>query len=128
MHSQAGDGRVVVDDRFDDEGHSGAALDRPKLNRLLGVVQSGGVDRVVYPLDRLSHSLRHFVDLSEGRHLPRDHWYRRERTLGCKSETQYTDLATVGRSKLYCASPLSSDRVQGAEHKRRVPSRHQIEC
>lgn len=66
VQSQAGAGWVLVEDRFDDEGYSGATLGRPALERLLGVVRSGGVDRVVvYRLDRLSRSLRHFVQLSE---------------------------------------------------------------
>jgi site-specific DNA recombinase len=66
VRSQAGDGRVLVDDRFDDEGYSATTLDRPARNRLLGVVRSGGLDRlVVYRLDRLSRNLRHFVNLSE---------------------------------------------------------------
>ncbi|MCC6391845.1 MAG: recombinase family protein [Bryobacterales bacterium] len=66
VHSQAGAGWVSIADRFDDEGYSGATLARPALDRLLGVVRSGGADRViVYRLDRLSRSLRHFVQLSE---------------------------------------------------------------
>ncbi len=66
VQSQAGAGWMLVGDRFDDEGYSGAMLDRPALERLLGVVRSGGADRVVvHRLDRLSRNLRHFVRLSE---------------------------------------------------------------
>jgi hypothetical protein len=51
--SQTGLGYVLVDDRFDDEGYSGTTLERPGLQRLLELVRSGGVDRVVtYRLDR----------------------------------------------------------------------------
>lgn len=66
VQSQAGAGWVAIDERFDDEGYSGATLDRPALDRLLGIVRCGAADRVVvYRLDRLSRSLRHFVRLSE---------------------------------------------------------------
>jgi len=66
VQSQAGAGWIAIEDRFDDEGYSGATLVRPALDRLLGVVRSGGADRViVYRLDRLSRSLRHFVQLSQ---------------------------------------------------------------
>lgn len=55
---------MVVADRFDDEGCSGATFDRPSLQRLLSLIRSGGGDRVVvHRLDRLSHNLRHFVTL-----------------------------------------------------------------
>lgn len=66
VRSQAGAGWLLLRDRFDDEGYSGATLDRPALKRLLGVVRSGDADRVVvHRLDRLSRNLRHFVSLSE---------------------------------------------------------------
>jgi len=59
-------GYVVVEERFDDEGYSGATLDRPALHRLLGVIRSGGIERlVIYRLDRLSRNLRHFTTLFE---------------------------------------------------------------
>jgi site-specific DNA recombinase len=52
--------------RFDDEGYSGTSLDRPSLQRLLEVVRSGGVERVIiHRLDRLSRNLRHFITLLE---------------------------------------------------------------
>jgi site-specific DNA recombinase len=56
----------LVAERFDDDGYSGTTLDRPALKRLLEVVRSGGVERVViHRLDRLSRNLRHFVTLFE---------------------------------------------------------------
>lgn len=63
--SQTGRGYVLVDDRFDDEGYSGTTLERPGLQRLLELVRSGGVHRVVvHRLDRISRSLAHFVVLA----------------------------------------------------------------
>lgn len=48
-----------VGERFDDMGVSGATADRPALQRLLQLVESGGVQKVfVYRLDRLTRSLR----------------------------------------------------------------------
>jgi len=47
-----------IEERFDDEGYSGATLDRPALRRLLEKVRRGEIDRVlVYSLDRLSRNV-----------------------------------------------------------------------
>lgn len=47
-----------IEERFDDEGYSGATLDRPALQRLLERVRRGEIDRVlVYSLDRLSRNV-----------------------------------------------------------------------
>lgn len=57
-------GYETVDERFDDEGHSGTTINRPALNRLLDVVRRGGVERVVvHRLDRLSRNLLHSTSL-----------------------------------------------------------------
>lgn len=54
----------MLPERFDDDGHSGATLDRPGLNRLLAVVRRGVVDQIlIHRLDRLSRSVRHCVAL-----------------------------------------------------------------
>lgn len=59
-------GYELLPQRFDDEGYSGTTLDRPALHRLLELVRSGGVERIViHRLDRLSRNLRHFVTLFE---------------------------------------------------------------
>ena len=56
----------MVQERFDDEGYSGTILDRPALHRLLSVIRSGGIERlVIYRLDRLSRNLLHFTTLFE---------------------------------------------------------------
>jgi site-specific DNA recombinase len=48
----------LIEERFDDDGFSGATLDRPALQRLLAFVRNGEVDTiVVYRLDRLARSL-----------------------------------------------------------------------
>jgi DNA invertase Pin-like site-specific DNA recombinase len=39
-------GYAVVEERFDDEGYSGATLERPALQRLLAVIRSGGIDQL----------------------------------------------------------------------------------
>jgi DNA invertase Pin-like site-specific DNA recombinase len=62
VQSQRGLGWVLLDWRFDDDGYSGATLDRPALPGLLQLIRCGAVDRVVvHRLDRLSRSLRDFV-------------------------------------------------------------------
>jgi site-specific DNA recombinase len=59
-------GFQLIEDRFDDEGYSGTTLDRPALQRLLGVIRAGGIEQlVIYRLDRLSRNLRHFTTLFE---------------------------------------------------------------
>lgn len=48
----------ILLERFDDEGYSGATLDRPALQRLLAQARGHLVDPVVvHRLDRLSRSL-----------------------------------------------------------------------
>lgn len=68
--SQRGEGWVLVPDRFDDGGFTGANVERPALKRLLAEIEAGRVDIVViYKLDRLTRSIRDFgriMDVLEG--------------------------------------------------------------
>ena len=58
IESQGVLGWIAVDERFDDEGASGATLNRPALQRMLALVRERGVDQVVlHRLDRLARSL-----------------------------------------------------------------------
>lgn len=53
-------------ERFDDEGESGATVDRDGLDFLLRAVERGELDQVVvHRVDRLSRNLSHFVRLLE---------------------------------------------------------------
>jgi len=62
--SQRAERWVLVQDRYDDGGVSGATLERPALKRLLGDIERGLVDVVVvYKIDRLSRSLMDFAKL-----------------------------------------------------------------
>lgn len=64
--SQKAIGWVLVPDRYDDGGISGATLERPALKRLLVDMDVGLVDVVVvYKIDRLSRSLTDFSRLVE---------------------------------------------------------------
>lgn len=64
LQSQREHGWTLLAERFDDNGYSGASLDRPGLNRLLALIRRGGVDQIlVHRLDRLSRSVRHCVTL-----------------------------------------------------------------
>ncbi|PBC00890.1 recombinase family protein [Mesorhizobium sp. WSM3860] len=64
--SQRAEGWVLVPDRYDDGGLSGATLERPALKRLLKDVGAGLIDIVVvYKIDRLSRSLTDFSKLVE---------------------------------------------------------------
>jgi len=51
-------GWYPVAERFDDEGYSGATIERPGLEKLLARLQDGDIQRViVYRLDRLTRKL-----------------------------------------------------------------------
>jgi DNA invertase Pin-like site-specific DNA recombinase len=66
IKSQAHEGWRLVRTRYDDGGLSGASLDRPALQELLGDVRGGKIDViVVYKLDRLTRSLADFAKLVE---------------------------------------------------------------
>ncbi|HTF55981.1 MAG TPA: recombinase family protein [Planctomycetota bacterium] len=64
--SQRGEGWVLVPDRFDDGGFTGANIERPALKRLLAEIEAGRVEIVVvYKLDRLTRSIRDFGRLMD---------------------------------------------------------------
>ena len=64
IESQRELGWTLLPDRFDDDGYTGASLDRPGLNRLLGLVRRGAVDQIrMHRVDRLSRSVRDCVTL-----------------------------------------------------------------
>jgi len=53
-----------IGQRFDDEGRSGATLDRPSMRRLRQVIEEGGVHRLyAVALDRLSRNLKDTLTL-----------------------------------------------------------------
>jgi DNA invertase Pin-like site-specific DNA recombinase len=58
LEAHANSGWHWIGERFDDEGYSGATLDRPALRHLLAQIRNGELDRVlVYHLDRLSRNV-----------------------------------------------------------------------
>ncbi len=64
--SQKPEGWVLVPDRYDDGGISGATLERPALKRLLADIETRRIDVVVvYKIDRLSRALMDFAKLVE---------------------------------------------------------------
>jgi site-specific DNA recombinase len=64
--SQKAEGWLLVPDRYDDGGISGATLERPALQRLLADIEARRVDVVVvYKIDRLSRALMDFSKLVE---------------------------------------------------------------
>jgi site-specific DNA recombinase len=64
--SQKAEGWLLVPDRYDDGGVSGATLERPALKRLLADIEARRVDVVVvYKIDRLSRALVDFSKLVE---------------------------------------------------------------
>jgi DNA invertase Pin-like site-specific DNA recombinase len=64
--SQRAEGWLLIRDRYDDGGFTGATLERPALRRLLADIEQGKVDVIiVYKIDRLSRSLMDFAKLVE---------------------------------------------------------------
>jgi site-specific DNA recombinase len=64
--SQKAEGWLVVADRYDDGGLSGATLERPALKRLISDIEARRIDVVVvYKIDRLSRALMDFAKLIE---------------------------------------------------------------
>lgn len=64
IFSQSEAGWSLIDKRYDDEGFSGGNLKRPAVKELMSDASSGGIDIiVVYKIDRMSRSLRDFLDM-----------------------------------------------------------------
>jgi DNA invertase Pin-like site-specific DNA recombinase len=62
--SQRSEGWLLVPDRYNDGGISGATLERPALRRLLADIEAHKIDVVVvYKIDRLSRALMDFAKL-----------------------------------------------------------------
>lgn len=57
---------VLLDEKYDDTGFSGATTDRPAFQRLLADIEAGAVDVVAtYAIDRLSRSILDFAQLMQ---------------------------------------------------------------
>ena len=64
LQSQRVHGWTLLSELFDDNGYSGATLDRPALNGLLTLVRRGQIDRIlIHRLNRLSRGVRKCVAL-----------------------------------------------------------------
>lgn len=64
IKSQAGEGWILVQARYDDGGVSGGTMDRPALNQLLADITEHTIDTVVvYKVDRLTRSLADFAKI-----------------------------------------------------------------
>jgi site-specific DNA recombinase len=64
--SQKHEGWLLLPDRYDDGGFTGANIERPALTKLLSDIKEGKINCVVvYKVDRLSRSLMDFAQLLE---------------------------------------------------------------
>ncbi|MFY9724301.1 MAG: recombinase family protein, partial [Bryobacteraceae bacterium] len=64
IQSQRREGWIVLTERYDDGGFTGANMERPALQRLLAAIDAGEIDCVVvYKVDRLSRSLLDFTSI-----------------------------------------------------------------
>jgi hypothetical protein len=79
----------LVPEHYDDDGLSGASLDRPALQTLLAEVRARRIDVVVvYKVDRLTRSLADFaklIDLFDGTSTPPPAWGGSPSTSCCPS-------------------------------------------
>jgi DNA invertase Pin-like site-specific DNA recombinase len=93
IRSQQEQGWMVVPERYDDGGCSGASLDRPALQRLLADAERGRIDCVVvYKVDRLSRSLLDFARII-------DRFERRSVSFVSVTQ-QFNTTASLGRLTL----------------------------
>lgn len=82
---------------YEDEGFSGATLQRPRFAALMEAVQAGQVDMLVcYRLDRVSRSVTDFAALIETLN-------RRQVSFVCIRE-QFDTATPMGKAMLYIAS------------------------
>ena len=66
VNSQRHEGWTALPQKYDDGGFTGANMDRPALQRLLGDIESGDANCVVvYKVDRLTRSLLDFSRIME---------------------------------------------------------------
>ncbi len=66
IKSQAHEGWIVLEERYDDGAYSGATMERPALQRLIEDIERDRIDiLIVYKLDRLSRSLVDFAKMIE---------------------------------------------------------------
>ena len=66
IKSQKHEGWKALPDLYDDDGISGATMERPALERLLSDIEAGRVDTVVvYKVDRLTRALGDFARIVE---------------------------------------------------------------
>lgn len=66
INSQKSEGWVLLPEKYDDGGYTGANADRPALQKLITDIRDGKINCViVYKVDRLSRSLLDFVQLLE---------------------------------------------------------------
>lgn len=66
ISSQKSEGWVILQERYDDGGYTGANTERPALQKLLADIKEVKVDSVVtYKVDRLSRSLLDFSQILE---------------------------------------------------------------
>jgi site-specific DNA recombinase len=66
INSQKNEGWIVLPEKYDDGGYTGANTERPALQKLITDIKEGKINCiVVYKVDRLSRSLLDFVKLLE---------------------------------------------------------------
>ena len=66
IKSQASEGWPLVNTHYNDGGVSGASMERPALQHLLGDIRQGLIEvAVVYKVDRLTRSLADFAKMVE---------------------------------------------------------------
>ncbi len=84
----------ALDEHYDDEGYSGATMERPAFERLVDLIAARGVERVVvYRIDRLTRSLSDWARI-------RAMLNRREITLSVVSGSLDTDGGALARMQL----------------------------
>ena len=104
---------LQIYDKYIDNGHSGATLKRPALQKLLKDAEQGKFNKVlVYKTDRLARSLLHTVDLVLGIFEPRG--------ISFKSITEPFDTSTLSGRALFGQLAIFADFERGMIRERTI--------
>jgi len=110
--------------RFDDEGYSGATLDRPAMRRLRKVIDLGGIDRLyAVALDRFTRNMRDAVVLLDELERAGAEWrlvHQSELTSGPETRFIRHVLAAFAEfERDMIAARIADSRAYLKKHRRR---------
>lgn len=126
--SMRSEGWVAMEPAYEDAAVSGGTVDRPALQRLMEDIQKGLVDAVVVvKLDRLSRSLRQFLDLMsfmEEHHIAFCAVTQQINTASSAGRLLVNVLMSFAQFEREIGSERTREKVQAARKKGRFTGGH----